>query len=279
MAAQTKHLPDSKVTIGGLSRHTESDGTDTMSYLTNILADFQDRLHDISKINGVNRTLIEIFQSNLKTIGDEVKSTGKFGGLLQKIERYEDTLSKIERHPELADNFNVLREQSVVLMVSAFEVFVGDTFREIANNDPDYFVWPDKDKKIHIDIENFTASFTLGDAIISHLDSKQYSFQDLGSTVKAVNDYLGVSIDVETSTRQSISFGTSCRHIIVHNNSIVDKQFLNQTRDIQALKYRANDRLVLSESEVTNIKDALVDFSEYLTQALIQRDEIEGSKL
>lgn len=247
-----------------------------MDYLTDILANFQDRLTDIAKVDGINYELVKIFKNNLSTIESEIKQTGKFGGLLQKVERYQSSLDTVERLPEMKADFETLREQSVVLIVSAFEVFVGDVFRSIANETPDFYVWPEKDKKIAIDIENFTASFTLGDAIIAHLENKQYSFQDLGSIVRAVNDYLGIEIQVEKSVRDTISLGTASRHLIVHRASTVDRQFLFQTRDILNLAYSEGDKILISEEFTNDLREKITAFSEDLIQTLVQRGEVKS---
>lgn len=246
-----------------------------VDYLTDKLADFNSRLKDISKVDGINYELVKIFRSNLDAIREDVEQTGKFGGLLKKVDRYRSTLDMVERLPDMEADFETLREQSIVLVIGAFEVFVGDIFKSIANNNPDYYVWPEKDKKIAIDIDNFTASFTLGDAIIAHLDNKQYSFQDLGSIIRAMNDYLGVEIIVDKKIRDIISLGTASRHLIVHRASVVDRQFLSQTRNISGLTYIEGDRIQISEEFVGNLKESIIDFSEQLVQTLVQRDEIK----
>lgn len=246
-----------------------------MNYLTDILANFQDRLDDIAKVDGINYELIKIFRKNLDTIESDIKLTGKFGGLLKKVERYQKTLDAVEQLPEMKADFQTLREQSVVLLISAFEVFVEDIFRAIANNNPEYYIWPEKDKKIAIDIDSFTANFTLGDAIIAHLENKQYSFQDLGSIVKAVSDYLGVEIQVEKVMRDTITLGTSSRHLIVHKASTVDRQFLSQIRDVQEQLYKEGDKIRISEEFISSLREKIMAFSEDLIQTLMQRDEVK----
>lgn len=245
-----------------------------MDYLTDILADFHDRLSDISKLYEVNSEIIQIFKNDLNAVKKDVKQTGKFGGLLQKIDRQLKMLDQIQNLPELAPNYKALREQSIVLMVSGFEVFISDVFRAIANNDPDYYTWPDKDKKIAIDVESFSSSFTLGDAIIGHLSNKQYSFQDLGSIINATSDYLGVTISIDSTTRDNIVLGTSFRHSIIHKGSRVDKQFLSQTRDVRGLRYNEGNKLDISNNDVGSVRKSIEDFASYFIQALIQRDDV-----
>lgn len=250
-----------------------------MDYIDNLLINFLGRIGDIANMEGVNQELIEIFKNNLITIETDIKATGQFGGLLKKIETQKKVLDEVKFLPQLKPKYEILREQSVVLMVGVFEVFISDIFREIANHDPGYFVWPEKDKKISIGIESFTPTFTLGDAIIAHLANKQFSFQDLKSILRATKDYLGVEFDVPDDIRKNIIFGTSCRHIIVHNISIVDRQFLLQTRELKNLNYKEGNKIELEDNDIKNIKGAITSFADELVQLLQQRyEEFEKGK-
>lgn len=250
-----------------------------MYYIDKLLINFLSRIEDITNIEGVNQELVEIFKNNLATIEKDIQATGQFGGLLNKIKTQKKMLDQVKLLSQLKPKYEILREQSVVLVVGAFEVFISDIFREIANHDPGYFVWPEKDKKISIGIESFTPTFTLGDAIIAHLANKQFSFQDLKSMLRAVKDYLGVEFDVSDDIRKNIIFGTSCRHIIVHNISIVDKQFLLQIRELENLNYKEGNEIKLEDKNIENIKDAITSFANELVQLLQQRyEEFEKGK-
>lgn len=241
--------------------------------LSNLFADFQKRLDDIANLSGINMELIALFRKNLNFLKNAAGETGKMAGLTQKIETQIGILEQIEKIPEFQDKYETLREQSVVLMVGAFEVFVTDIFKTIANEDPSFFTWPEKDKKIAIDIEMFKARFTLGDAFVSHLENKQYSFQDLGSIIKACHDYLGFEVEVDDKTKESIICATSYRHLIVHNNSIVDRQFLHQTRDIRPLKYKEGSKIVISKLEIEGMQASFLNFAEYVVSIVTQRDD------
>lgn len=249
-----------------------------MDYINNLLTNFLSRIGDIANMEGVNQELIEIFKNNLIAIETDIKATGQFGGLLNKIKTQREMLDQVKLLPQLKPKYEILREQSVVLMVGALEVFISDIFREIANHDPGYFVWLEKDKKISIGIESFTPTFTLGDAITAHLANKQFSFQDLKSILRATKDYLGVEFDVSDDIRKNIIFGTSCRHIIVHNISKVDRQFLLQTRELENLNYKEGDEIKLKNNDIENMKGAITGFADELVQLLKQRYEEFGKE-
>ena len=247
-----------------------------MDYLNNLYDDFNSRLNDINSLDDINDELIKIFKSNLNHIKNEVVQTGKFGGLLKKIEIQLNMIDQVSRLPGINKKLNSMREQSIVLSVGAFEVFISDIFRTIANKSPEYYIWSNEKEKIYIDTGSFNSGFTLGDAIISHLKNKQYSFQDLQSILKAVENYFGLEISLDNEIKDKIIIGTSMRHIIVHNRSIIDVTFLKQTKNVDTiiLEYKEGEKLHTTDAQVRDIGNAIREFSNYLTQAIAQRDEI-----
>jgi len=241
--------------------------------LTNLLADFEDRLEDISNVGGINASLVGLFRKNLEFLKESAGETGRMAGLIGKIDTQLKTLDQIEKLPDFQDKYEKLREQSVVLIVGAFEVFITDIFKLIGNDYPSFIKWSEKDKKVAIDIELFKEHFTLGDAFVAHLENKQYSFQDLRSIVKACKDYLGIEVVVEDGDRNNIIKATSYRHLIVHRNSTVDRQFLHQTRRLTDLQYKEGDRISISEDDFTSVQESFVSFAGYLINVIIQRED------
>jgi len=252
-----------------------------MQYLIDLLSDFRNRLDDIATIDSLNDDLLKIYRKSLDEIKSEIEGSQRFGGLLIKVVQKIDNISSIEKLPDLKAKYAILREQSVVLIIGSFEVFMSDIFRNIAENDPDYFRWKDENEKISIDPSVFSVGFTLGDAILAHLKNKKYSFQDLKSILKAVDNYVGVKLTLEESDpiRQQIVLGTAIRHIVVHNRSIIDKQFLSQVKAVPDLSYAEGGRIDLSQSDVDNVKKAVNDFSEILVNLIIQREDIDDDPI
>lgn len=247
-----------------------------MQYLSELLNEFHTKLDDIAVVDSLNDDLIKIYQTSLEEIKTEIENSGRFGGLLTKVVHKINNISNIEKLPEIKTKYAVLREQSIVLIIGSFEVFISDVFRIIAEKDPDYFSWKDKNEKISIDPGVFSAGFTLGDAMLSHLKNKKYSFQDLKSILRAIDNYIGVDLSfAETdSIRQRIVLGTSYRHIIVHNASKVDKQFMSQVRDLPGVDFVEGQKIELDQSDIEKVKQAVREFSEMLINLIIQREEL-----
>lgn len=248
-----------------------------MEFLTELYADFTERLDEIAKIEGLNTQLVNIFENNLRSIKEEVEATGKFGGLLQKIDHQLQMLNQIHRLASVETNFRALREQSIVLAIGAMEVFFSDLFKYIANYRPDVFKWSNDKEKIIIDPELFKSGFTLGDVMITHLKNKQYSFQDTQSIIKAIENYFGVLIQIDDDTKRHLIAGTSLRHIIVHNRSLIDRQFKSQTRDIGLFtSQNINDRVEIDEYIISDITQSIKSFCEDVVTTLIQNEEINS---
>ena len=72
----------------------------------------------------------------------------------------------------------------------------------------------------------------------------------------------------------SIVIGTAYRHCIAHKGSVVDKQFLNQTRAYD-IDYSEGDALDVTNEQLSNLVDSVDSFSEQLVATLIQREQID----
>ena len=69
------------------------------------------------------------------------------------------------------------------------------------------------------------------------------------SLLRACKDYLGIEVVVEDGDRNNIIKATSYRHLIVHRNSTVDRQFLHQTRRLTDLRYKEDDKISIRTTD------------------------------
>lgn len=247
-----------------------------MDYLTEILADIEERVDDIQAIGDVNEDLVKIAVTNLQAIKKDLEATGKNLGVLQKIDRQLNTYEDVAKIPELTSKFPIIREQMVVLMIGALEVFIADIYRYIANNDPEYFFWNDEKEKISFDPAILIDGFTLGDVVLGHLKNKGYSFQDLQSLIKSFEVYCGIKIDLEAQSKDVLIFGAAARHIIVHSRSKIDSAFIKQIRNTQystTNTYKKDQSIEITDKFVTELGDTIKSFCGYVVNHIIQRDD------
>lgn len=247
-----------------------------MDYLIEILADVEERVNDIGAIGDVNEDLVKIAVNNLEMIKKDLESAGRNLGILQKVNRQLETYQNVAKIPQLTTKFPIIREQMVVLMIGALEVFIADVYRNIANNNPEYFYWNDEKEKISFDPSMLIEGFTLGDVVLGHLKNKGYSFQDLQSLIKSFEVYCGIKIDLEEESKDILIFGAAARHIIVHSRSKIDSAFQKQIRNTSwANDYRDKKGLSIEINDefVANLGDTIKTFCGYLVTHLIQRDD------
>lgn len=239
--------------------------------LNNLHINFQERIQSISDIELINEKLIELFRNDLQTIKDS--ANGVSAGVLHKINTVEHKYKYVARIDDFEPKMRFLTNQTIVLMVGSFEVIIGDILKIIANESPDLITWPDKNKKIYIEPSDFTSRLTLGDIFINHLKIQGKSFQDLKSIHGIFNDYLGVdpSKNIPQEIIESMILMISYRHIIVHNNSTVDKQFLHQIRNTKKSGlYKEEDELNISDEEMTNLENSLLNYVNILMEEILK---------
>jgi len=244
-------------------------------YLTEILADIDDRIKDIKAIGDINEDLVKIAISGLNMIKTNLGSTQGNLGIKAMVDRQLNTYQQVSRIPALASKFPIIREQMVVLMVGALEVFVSDIYKSIANNNPEYFCWAEKEK-IAFDPLLLSGGFTMGDAIIGHMKNSGVSFQDLQSMVDSFEKYCRIRIELDPCTRDNLILGAAARHIIVHNRSIIDLAFLKQIRNTQfALSgiYVKDHKIEIDDSFITQISESINSFCSDVVTHLYQRDD------
>jgi hypothetical protein len=246
-----------------------------MDYLTEAFADLEERIDNVSAIGDVNEDLVKIAIGNLEIIKADLELTGRNQGILKKVERQLATYQDVARIPQLTTKFPIIREQMIVLMIGALEVFVADIYRLIAEEDPDYFIWSDSKEKITFEPSILRDGFTLGDVVVGHLKNKGYSFQDLKSLIDSFRVYCGVEVPLTRSNRDILIFGAASRHIIVHNRSTIDSGFMKQIRDTRYASplFAKGNPLLITDEFVRVLAETIKDFCGYIVSSLQQRDD------
>ena len=245
-----------------------------MEYLNDILADVEERIDHISAIGDVNEDLVKIARVNLESIKADLTATGKNAGILNKVNTQLRMYDQVAMIPALATKFPIIREQMIVLMIGALEVFIADVYKEIANRNAEYFYWNDTKEKITFEPSILREGFTLGDVLTGHLKNKGYSFQDLHSLIRSFEVYCGIQIELDTKSKDMMILGAAARHIIVHNRSEVDSQFLKQIREtIYAKRYKKGKPINVTDDFVAELRDVIKTFCGYIIVHLQQRDD------
>ena len=118
------------------------------------------------------------------------------------------------------------------------------------------------------------SGFTLGDAILEHIENKKYSFQDLKSTLDVYSNYLAIELDVEEYKDQLILMAAA-RHIVVHNSSLVDRKFLKQVRDtVYKDTYKLGKHIEVDDSLIEGSKSSIASLADQIVSSIVNREEV-----
>ncbi|MEO7905167.1 MAG: hypothetical protein ABIR91_05250 [Candidatus Saccharimonadales bacterium] len=247
-----------------------------MEYLTDLLADVEERIDHIRTIGDINDDLVSIAVNNLYSVKADLVATGRNGQIINKVNRQINMYDKISLIPEVKKKLPIIYEQMIVLMVGALEVYIADIFRGISNKNPEYLVWKIEKEKISFEPILLAEGFTLGDVIIGHLKSQGFSFQDLRSTLSAFEKYFDIRIELDDVVREKLILAAACRNVIVHNRSTIDGGFQKQVRATSFYddkNYKKGGKLKIDDTYTNQLGETIKEFCRNITVLLMHRND------
>lgn len=234
------------------------------------------RLSDINKITEVNEIIMLVVEKNLETIKKDLELIGRGGGTMKIINNSIALLEKTTNSPEVLALKIIIREQIIVLLTGSLENYLSDTIKVIGNTKPEFFRFKSESENISFNQSMLLDGFTLGDAILEHIENKKYSFQDLKSTIDVFENYLDISLVVD-EIKDLLILMAAMRHIIIHNNSIVDRKFLKQIRDTSYKNnYFLSKHISVDDKTIDDMMSAIKELSDQITSSVINRDDDEN---
>lgn len=244
-----------------------------MKYLEKVLADFTERIKEIISIGDINEELVQIAVTNLKYLRDDLVASERNAGIIRKVDIQLLMYEQVAKIPELESSFPILRGQMVVLTVGAQEAFISEIFRTISNNEPQLLTWKDPKEMISFEPSLLSTGFSIGDTLIGHLKNKGYSFQDLKSSLDAVNKYLDCDFVVDADLKDELILAAAWRNVIVHNKSKIDHSFLKQVRDTRyADQYSLDEILEITEDDIQSLSGVVLLFAEALINKIQEKE-------
>ena len=183
----------------------------------------------IDQLVNIGSDVASITLGMLNSLKKENEKLPGFIPYKQKLDRIIEQIKNIKDHPSLKDKYKIIYRHALVSIVSNFESFMNSLFKELINNYPDKIKWPEK-KKIGIELSMLSYTTpSIGDLIVKSLRG-EINFQDLQSTLRFLQSYLGIYIDLKEDKDKIILY-QAMRHIIIHNSGVVDHDFLKQIKN------------------------------------------------
>jgi hypothetical protein len=190
---------------------------------------FKKSADDVDKLMNFDRDFqqvaIDLLEKlHAKLLKNGFESEHKNGGRELQI------LRDVKSNDSVREKYKTIFNQGIVLLVSHFASALSDLFREGVNAELE------ASSNAHLMAEEVKLSFadlkerdwnlreSAADMLIAKYD---FSFQDMGATVKAFDRYCGVVIPRDENMNNVI-IAQACRHVIVHAGGRVSEKAVKQ---------------------------------------------------
>lgn len=241
-----------------------------------IAATFAENAGEVERLIDFDRDVIDIMIMSLEGLKTDVPP--QFHSLKGRIDRVVSVVRGIRDHESLKSKYSTVCNQAVVLLVSHFASALGDLFRNAVSQALDQDenrALLDEELKItfrEIKEKSWNIKGGAGDLLIT---KKDLTFQDMQSTVRAFDTYVGVQIEKDQRVN-NIILGQAARHAIVHAGAQVTDRMLRQLSRVEPRSMKPSleigTSLVFTKEEVLELKAAMSAFID----ALIAKLEPEG---
>jgi hypothetical protein len=235
---------------------------------TDALSSFHRNIAEVDKLVNFDKELLQIITLNIQSLHDHLKiSNGdeRFNG-----GRALTIINGIRDNETIRSKYTAIYNQAVVLLVSHFSSALGDLFRDAVS---ERLQSGDVEKLLAEDIKltfgemrehGWNLKAVAADLLIAKHD---FTFQDMGSTVKAFKEFVGVVIE-RNEIMNNIIAAQACRHVIVHAGGRISEKAVRQVSGAKPRTLRnklAVDELIqLTAPEIEAIKADMVVFVEKL---------------
>jgi hypothetical protein len=236
---------------------------------TNALSSFRRNIDEVDKLVNFDKELLQIVIINIQDLHDGLKA--KIGDPRSNGGRVLEMIKGIRDNETINSKYTAICNQAVVLLVSHLSSALGDLFREAvaeklqSDNPSEKFL----DEEIKLTMREMRErEWNLKTAAADLLIAKHdFTFQDMGSTVRAFKEYVGVVIE-RNEIMNNIIAAQACRHVIVHAGGRVSEKTIRQVSTANPRSFRANlttDELIqLNVKEIDSIKEDMFKFVEKL---------------
>ena len=229
-----------------------------------ILNSFKANTEDVERLVNFDREVLQLVILSLQDLHEKLKphhGTPQMNG-----GRVLEMIIGIRDNESLRDKYGVIFNQAVVLLVSYFSSALGDIFRAAVilglDNENNSILLDEEIKLTFKDMKerDWNMKSAAADLLIA---KKDYTFQDMQSTVRAFDTYVGINL-VRDEITNSIILGQAARHVIVHAGGIATERFMKQISKAypRTLKpnMQLNDKVQFTAKDVTELKGKMLAY-------------------
>ncbi len=251
--------------------------------LTKVGDNFRGQMHSVEKLLNFDREVLDIAIERVHQLRDRLKAKGKFADIQLHAERTAKLLKNIRQNDSLRNRYEIIANQALVLLVSYFSSSMHALFtegvREALLRDVDSSLLRENLRISFRELRD--ADFDLRERAPDLLvQSKDISFQDMQSIVRAFKDYVSISLE-KTEEVNELILALSCRHAIVHTGGVADTRFMRQIADATPRGIKPdvvlNQTIQFSDTEVLEIAQSMLAYIEIIGEKIMERFDVDKS--
>lgn len=242
---------------------------------TDPISTFDENIRSVSRLMNFDRDVQDIAIEQLEQLHKTLVEVERISNEQRNGKRTLEILRSIRANDSLRSRYQLIFNQSVVLLVSHFGSALGDLFRlavAIGVEKGDRRILSEE---LSLDVEELLSRGEqiheiLGDLLIL---KKDISFQDMQSVHRAFKKYFGIEMKRDT-TVNDIIVGQACRHAIVHDGGRANTRIVRQIADAKprSLKpdVKENEQLLFTPEEVEELSRHMREYTKILLDRIMR---------
>lgn len=231
---------------------------------------FKSNVTEVDRLVNFDREVLQVALSAVEALHEQLKD--RFGDERMNGRRALQVISGIRDNDTVRTKYKAIYNQAVVLLVSHFASALGDVFREavtarLGSQDPGKLL--EEEFKLTVS-ELKEREWSLKGAVPELLIAKyDFTFQDMGATVRAFQSYTNLSTP-RGECMHNIIVAQACRHIIVHAGGRVNEKTIRQVAKATPRSIKPalviDDMVSFELSELEIVKSSMLQFIEQLAE-------------
>lgn len=238
-----------------------------------ILATFKNNVADVDRLVNFDKEVLQVVVLTIEDLHTKLKP--QFASEQMNGGRALSVIKGIRDNESLRSKYGAIFNQAVVLLVSHFSTALGDLFRSGVmaklSGDGDMALWGEEIKITFSEMRDrdWNLKTAAADLLIAKHD---FTFQDMGSTVRAFDKFVGVKLERD-AVMNNIITAQACRHVIAHAGGRISERTLKQVsganpRDLKKT-LTINELVQFSATEIELLGQAMITFVERIDAAIL----------
>ncbi|MEZ5472295.1 MAG: hypothetical protein R3E90_10970 [Marinicella sp.] len=237
---------------------------------------FKKNVDDINKLMTFDKIILDISLKGLYELKNKLQSFIGDENPQLWAQNTITILESLRENESVRPRFQVIFNQSVVLLVSVFASSIADMFRtgicELALKGDSKALKNDDIKVTVEQLLEFDGKFNerLGDLIA---DKNDLSFQDMKSISRAFKQYFEFNIEKDEDVN-NIIMAQASRHVIVHDSARISERMINQVKAAVPRNLKPDitgEYLTFSPDEVNIAANSMLNYLKGLKSKIEKR--------